>query len=75
VYFLKTISIKGTLVEVNSATTPTPAADAPRGVHMERVWVRRAAVNICCRLVEGAVVIREGEGEDKKNKGEELELE
>jgi hypothetical protein len=45
------------------------------GVHMERVWVRKAAVNICCRLVEGVVVVRDDEGDDKKNRGEELGLE
>jgi hypothetical protein len=44
-------------------------------VHMERAWVRKTAVNICCRLVEGAVVVRDGEGEEKRNKGEELEQE
>jgi hypothetical protein len=43
------------------------------GVHMERAWVRKAAVNISCRVVEGAVVVREGEGEAKRNKGDELE--
>jgi hypothetical protein len=42
-------------------------------VHMERVWTRKAAVNICSRIVEGAAVVREGEGEDKRNKGGELE--
>jgi hypothetical protein len=42
------------------------------GVHMERVGSRRAAVNICCRIVEGAVVVRDGEGEEKRNKGGEL---
>jgi hypothetical protein len=45
------------------------------GVHMERAWVRKAAVNICCRLVEGTVVVKDGEGDDKKNRGEELGLE
>jgi hypothetical protein len=43
------------------------------GVHMERNWSRRAAVNICCRIVEGAVVVREGEGEEKRNRGGEQE--
>jgi hypothetical protein len=43
------------------------------GVHMERVWTRKVAVNICCRIVEGAVVVRDGEGEDRRNKGGELE--
>jgi hypothetical protein len=42
------------------------------GVHLDRVWNRRMAANLCCRLVDEAVVVREEivvEGEKKGKEG------
>jgi hypothetical protein len=36
------------------------------GVHLERVWNRRAAVQMCCKMVEEAVMVKENEGVGEK---------
>jgi hypothetical protein len=36
------------------------------GVHLERVWNRRAAVQMCCKMVEEAVMVKENEGAGEK---------
>jgi hypothetical protein len=36
------------------------------GVHLDRGWNRKAAVQMCCKMVEEAVVVRENEGMGEK---------